>query len=137
MTVSFRRVALLAWLASATCTSAFQAVPSLTARRGAVKTSLMATIDRNSMVTNKEVADIKGDVFTPEEMEKRLENRSYLYPKHVEVVEDFSPVVDEMVNKIVSITPYAYFGKMFSFLSRPFVSYCGPTYMGLAYAAKS
>jgi len=92
---------LLAWLASATCTSAFQAVPSLTARRGAVKTSLMATIDRNSMVTNKEVADIKGDVFTPEEMEKRLENRSYLYPKHVEVVEDFSPVVDEMVNKIL------------------------------------
>lgn len=60
----------------------------------------MATIDKN-MVTDKEYQDICGLDFTPEELAKRLERTSYLYPKHVEVIEDFTPVVDEMVDKIL------------------------------------
>lgn len=61
----------------------------------------MATIDKNSMATTKEMLDVKGSYFTPEELSKRHENRQFLRPKHVEVVQDFDSVVEDMVGKIL------------------------------------
>jgi hypothetical protein len=55
-----------------------------------------------TVVTKKEYEDVCGVVFSEEEMSKRLERTSYLYPKHVEVVEDLSPIAGQMVDKIVS-----------------------------------
>jgi len=66
-----------------------------------ISTTLKATIDRNSVATNKEIEEITGPKFTPEELAKRLENQLYLRPKHVEVIQDFDPVVEDMVEKIL------------------------------------
>lgn len=87
----------MAWLSLATCSSAFQPAPAL---KG-ISTTLKATIDRNSVATNKEIEEITGPKFTPEELAKRLENQLYLRPKHVEVIQDFNPVVEDMVEKIL------------------------------------
>lgn len=57
-------------------------------------------------VTKKDYEDICGLQFTADEMAKRLQRTSYLYPKHVEVIEDIAPIADEMVNDIVSKTLY-------------------------------
>jgi hypothetical protein len=66
--------------------------------------ALKATVDPET-ITKKEYEDICGVNFDQELLQKRLERTSYLYPKHVEVVEDLAPVVDEMVDNIVSF-PY-------------------------------
>lgn len=62
--------------------------------------ALKATVDP-STVTTKEYEDICGVSFDGESLEKRLERTSFLYPKHVEVVEDLAPMVDEMVDNIL------------------------------------
>ena len=107
MRIPFTRTTLLALFASATGSAAFQASPSVARtslkNNGVTTTAVqMATIDRNSVITSKELSEIKGDDLTPEEINKRLENRSFRYPKHVEVISDFDSVVDNMVDKIVS-----------------------------------
>lgn len=66
-----------------------------------VKTSLQVSVDPE-VVTKKEYEDICGVNFDEESLDKRLERTSYLYPKHVEVVEDLAPMVDRMVDEIVS-----------------------------------
>lgn len=69
----------------------------------AVQTSssfLSATVDPDT-VTKKEYEDICGVGFDEESLDKRLERTSFLYPKHVEVIEDFSPMVDRMVDEIL------------------------------------
>lgn len=112
MRMRINNVALASLIAGASVVTAFQA-PSTVARSSVAfnpqtrrtlskSSSLAATIDRNSVATNEELEDVCGINFTPEELEKRLERTSYLYPKHVEVVEDLSPLVDTMVDKIVS-----------------------------------
>jgi hypothetical protein len=53
-------------------------------------------------VSKKDYEDICGLQFTGDEMAKRLQRTSYLYPKHVEVIEDIAPIADQMVNDIVS-----------------------------------
>ena len=53
-------------------------------------------------VSKKDYEDICGLQFTGYEMAKRLQRTSYLYPKHVEVIEDIAPIADQMVNEIVS-----------------------------------
>ncbi len=63
-------------------------------------TSIKSAVDPN-VVTKKEFDDIAGKSFE-QTMEERLKKTSYLYPKHVEVLEDFSPMVDDMVDNIVS-----------------------------------
>jgi len=92
---------MVAWLSMASYTLAFQPLPALKGIADTGKTTLMATIDRNSVATNKEIEEITGPKFTPEELTKRLENQIYLRPKHVEVIKDFEPIVDEMVDKIL------------------------------------
>ena len=54
------------------------------------------------VVTSKEYKDICGIDFDKGTLEERLQRTNYLYPKHVEVIEDFAPMVDEMVDNIVS-----------------------------------
>ncbi len=53
-------------------------------------------------VTKKEYQDICGVNFDHGTLEERLQRTNFLYPKHVEVIEDFAPLVDEMVDNIVS-----------------------------------
>ena len=64
-------------------------------------TALKSTVDP-TVVTKKEYQDICGVDFDDDSLSKRLQKTSYLYPKHVEVIEDFAPLVDKMVDDIVS-----------------------------------
>lgn len=69
-------------------------------RFGRFRTSLTATVDP-SVVTKKEFQDICGVEFDDEGLSHRLERTSYLYPKHVEVIEDLSPIVENMVENVL------------------------------------
>jgi hypothetical protein len=53
-------------------------------------------------VTKKEYEDICGVMFGEDEMMQRLQKTSYLYPRHVEVIEDLAPIASDMVDDIVS-----------------------------------
>lgn len=64
--------------------------------------ALKSTVDP-SVVTKKEYQDICGVDFDDDNLARRLQKTSYLYPKHVEVIEDFAPLVDKMVDDIVSV----------------------------------
>jgi len=65
-----------------------------------VVTARGAVVDP-SVVTNKEYEDICGVNFDDQTLEERLVRTSFLYPKHVEVIEDFAPMVDTMVDEIL------------------------------------
>lgn len=82
----------------------FALVPGVSAfapsTSGKTVSALKATVDPSS-VTKKEYEDICGVSFDGESLEKRLERTSFLYPKHVEVVEDLAPMVDDMVDNIL------------------------------------
>jgi hypothetical protein len=69
----------------------------------------MVAIDP-SVVTKKEMDDIVGADFDKDSMHKRLQTNVYLYPKHVEVIEDIAPIAGRMVDEIVSVvyTMYCY-----------------------------
>ena len=41
-------------------------------------------------------------VYDSETLEQRLQRTSFLYPKHVEVIEDIAPIADSLVDSIVS-----------------------------------
>jgi hypothetical protein len=56
-----------------------------------------------SVVTKKEMDDIVGADFDKDSMHKRLQTNVYLYPKHVEVIEDIAPIAGRMVDEIVSV----------------------------------
>jgi hypothetical protein len=56
-----------------------------------------------SVVTKKEMDDIVGVDFDRDSMHKRLQTNVYLYPKHVEVIEDIAPIAGRMVDEIVSV----------------------------------
>jgi hypothetical protein len=61
----------------------------------------MSTVDPN-VITKKEYQDICGVDFSDATLAERLSRTAYLYPKHVEVIDDFAPMVDKMVDEIVS-----------------------------------
>lgn len=61
---------------------------------------LHAVVDP-STVTKKEYQDICGVDFDDANLSDRLAKTAYLYPKHVEVIDDFSPLVDTMVDEIL------------------------------------
>jgi hypothetical protein len=88
-------------LAVASILSTSSAFTLPTARTTTTSTSLQSTVDP-SVVTKKEYQDICGVDFDDENLASRLQKTSYLYPKHVEVIEDFAPLVDKMVDEIVS-----------------------------------
>lgn len=61
----------------------------------------MSTVDP-SVITKKEYQDICGVDFSDATLAERLARTAYLYPRHVEVIDDFAPMVDKMVDEIVS-----------------------------------
>jgi len=64
-------------------------------------TSLKVAVDPTT-VSKKDYEDICGVSFDEESLEQRLKRTSFLYPKHVEVIEDIAPIADKMVDDIVS-----------------------------------
>jgi hypothetical protein len=92
----FNKLAVAAILASPAPTAAF--APTSTSSK---TSALKSTVDP-SVVTKKEYQDICGVDFDDASLAERLTKTSYLYPKHVEVIEDFAPLVNKMVDDIVS-----------------------------------
>ena len=80
--------------------TAFAPSPFLTSTHR-TETSINVSVDPK-VVTDKEYKDICGLDFDHGTLEDRLRRTNYLYPKHVEVIEDFAPLVDKMVDEIVS-----------------------------------
>ena len=64
-------------------------------------TALYVAVDP-TVVTKKEYEDICGVSFDDQLLEQRLTRTNFLYPKHVEVVEDIAPIAGRMVDEIVS-----------------------------------
>lgn len=64
------------------------------------KSSLGVSVDPE-VVTKKEYEDICGVNFDQGTLEERLKKTSFLYPKHVEVISDFEPLVDQLVDDIL------------------------------------
>jgi len=94
--MQYTKSSLVTLLACAPMASAF--APSA---KAPVVTARGAVTDF-SIITNKEYEDISGVNFDDQSLEERLVRTSFLYPKHVEVIEDFAPMVDTMVDEIVS-----------------------------------
>ena len=62
----------------------------------------MVAVDPTT-VTKKEYEDICGIQFTEDMLQKRLEATNFLYPKHVEVIDDIAPLAAQMVDDVVSV----------------------------------
>ena len=78
---------------------AFQPAPSF---RSSTTTALgMVAVDPTT-VTKKEYEDICGVSFDENGLAQRLKATNFLYPKHVEVIEDIAPIAGAMVDDIVS-----------------------------------
>jgi len=63
-------------------------------------TALRSTVDP-SVVTKKEYQDICGVDFDDQTLEERLTRTKFLYPKHVEVIEDLAPIAGAMVDDVL------------------------------------
>ena len=101
-TISKKKMAFGTLLASSASSAvAFQSArPSLS-----IKSSLnMVAVDPTT-VTKKDYEDICGVSFDEADMMNRLKSTKFLYPKHVEVIEDIAPIAGEMVDSIVSSAP--------------------------------
>lgn len=94
-------VSVTSFLATAVGTAmAFQPLPTAS-RSAGVSTRLNVAVDPTT-ITKKEYEDICGVSFDSETLEQRLRRTSFLYPKHVEVIEDIAPIAGAMVDNIVS-----------------------------------
>jgi len=69
-------------------------------RTSANKKLNMVAVDP-TVATKKEYQDIIGVDFDDMAMENRPTYDNYLYPKHVEVIEDLSPIADAMVENVL------------------------------------
>mmetsp|Transcript_91009 Transcript_91009/g.136329 ORF Transcript_91009/g.136329 Transcript_91009/m.136329 type:complete len:410 (+) Transcript_91009:187-1416(+) len=65
-----------------------------------VSSALKATVDP-STITNKEYEDICGVSFDQGNLHDRLKFTNFLYPKHVDVIEDIGPIAGRMVDEIL------------------------------------
>jgi hypothetical protein len=72
-------------------------------RAGKVSTTALHVATDPSVVTKKEYQDICGVNFDKRSLQERLQATNFLYPKHVEVIEDIAPIAGAMVDEIVSI----------------------------------
>lgn len=77
------------------------AVPSRKSTTTTSTTQLQVAVDP-TVVTKKEYQDICGVSFDHETLEQRLTRTNFLYPKHVEVIEEIAPIAGAMVDEIVS-----------------------------------
>ena len=100
-----KRAAFLASIAASSVGSGVAFAPqSLRGRRSSSSsslTALSATVDP-TVVTKKDYQDICGVDFNDSTLADRLARNPYLYPKHFEVINDFTPMVNKMVDEIVS-----------------------------------
>ena len=100
-----KRAAFLASIAASSVGSGLAFAPqSLSGRSSSASsslTALSATVDP-TVVTKKEYQDICGVDFNDSTLADRLARNPYLYPKHFEVINDFAPMVNRMVDEIVS-----------------------------------
>jgi hypothetical protein len=93
------RAAIASCLVASVC--AFQANPTFSR----VGSALKVAVDP-STITNKEYEDICGVSFNEQSLQERLKSTKFLYPKHVEVIEEIGPLAGRMVDEIVSTTFY-------------------------------
>ena len=101
-----KRALFLALIAASSVGSGVAFAPrSFSGRSSSPHTALSATVDP-TVVTKKEYQDICGVDFNDSTLADRLARTAYLYPKHVEVIEDFAPMVDRMVDEIVSAAAF-------------------------------
>lgn len=70
-------------------------------RAGKVSTTALHVATDPSVVTKKEYQDICGVNFDKRSLQERLQATNFLYPKHVEVIEDIAPIASAMVDEIV------------------------------------
>jgi len=94
-----KKVALVAFVSYTSGVNAFSPSSFLNTNVRAT-TSLNVAVDPE-IATKKEYEDICGVEFDKMSLEERLKKTQFLYPKHVEVLEDFSPMVDDMVDNIL------------------------------------
>lgn len=87
----------------ATATGSAVAFQPTTSKFKSSATKLNVAVDPGT-VTTKEYQDICGVSFDDDAMMERLKSTKFLYPKHVEVIEDIAPIADAMVDEIVSQT---------------------------------
>lgn len=98
MSTSNKKITLGSLMAVVSGAAAFR--PSLMGPRASTSLGMVA-VDP-STVTKKEYEDICGVSFDDEALKQRLQSTNYLYPKHVEVIEDIAPIAGQMVDDIVS-----------------------------------
>jgi hypothetical protein len=98
---SSERAALLALIVALSVGSGAAFAPTSFSGRSSSLATLSATVDP-TVVTKKDYQDICGVEFNDKTLADRLARTAYLYPKHVEVIDDFAPIVDKMVDEIVS-----------------------------------
>lgn len=60
----------------------------------------MVAVDPTT-VSKKDYEDICGVQFDERMLEERLTKTNFLYPKHVEVIEDIAPIAGVMVDEMV------------------------------------
>ena len=98
LSLSTQRLAFGTLVAAGSTVMAFQpASPAMQTP----KTSLSMVAVDPSTVTKKDYEDICGVSFDEESMMERLQSTKFLYPKHVEVIEDIAPIAGEMVDELV------------------------------------
>lgn len=95
--MSAKKLSLVASAAAMGVAFGFQA-PSVASRSS--RTSLSVAVDPTT-VTKKDYQDICGVSFDDGDLANRLVATNFLYPKHVEVIEDIAPIAGEMVDEIV------------------------------------
>ncbi|KAL3925373.1 MAG: hypothetical protein SGILL_000459 [Bacillariaceae sp.] len=83
--------------ASVATVAAFQSRP---ANSRTATTSLNVAVDP-SVITKKEFEDVCGAEFDNDSLQDRLKATNFLYPKHVEVIEDIAPIAGAMVDEIL------------------------------------
>jgi hypothetical protein len=93
----------LFWTSSVLASSAVLAFPTSPATRTPRSTSILKVAVDPTTVTKKEYEDICGVSFDADTLEDRLKATNYLYPKHVEVIDDIAPIAGAMVDEIVSV----------------------------------
>lgn len=84
----------------ATAVSAVMAFQPLSSVRTSSTTALQVATDPTT-VSKKDYEDICGVSFDDESLMNRLKATNYLYPKHVEVIEDIAPIAARMTDTIL------------------------------------
>jgi acyl-[acyl-carrier-protein] desaturase len=86
---------------------AFTAVPNAPMSPSSTTALMSSTIVDPSTLSKKDYQDICGVSFNSDELiTQRLHHTTYLYPKHVEVIQDIEPIANEQVDKIVRSIAY-------------------------------